>query len=161
MTKKKKSEEIVNKDYIVYSGIFKNGKIENILSFKGNKKEVLEFMNKNSQKNNDNYFVEHDYCPAFTLYIKYFYYLNDKKGEQLFFINFMRIMSFSLWFFPKEMKERKEVSLTEITLINQLFLYFQNKKCTADIFIVYYSAYLDKLLSLSPFLIEVTKDTVN
>jgi hypothetical protein len=43
MTKKKKSEEIVNKDYIVYSGIFNNGKIENILSFKGNKKEVLEF----------------------------------------------------------------------------------------------------------------------
>lgn len=51
MTKKKKSEEIVNKDYIVYSGIFNNGKIENILSFKGNKKEVLEFMNKNYQKN--------------------------------------------------------------------------------------------------------------
>lgn len=51
MNVKEKSEEIKNKSYIIYSGIFNKGKIENILSFKGNKKEVLEFMNKNYQRN--------------------------------------------------------------------------------------------------------------
>ena len=38
-------------DIIVYSGILENDKVENIKSFKGTKKEVIEFMNKNYTRN--------------------------------------------------------------------------------------------------------------
>lgn len=41
----------IDKDLIVYCGIFENDHIENIVSFKGSKKEVIEFINKNYQRN--------------------------------------------------------------------------------------------------------------
>lgn len=51
MAKKSNSEDLKNKEHIVYSGILEDGKIDNKLSFKGTNKEIVEFMNRNYQKN--------------------------------------------------------------------------------------------------------------